>query len=79
MERGLAVKDVKVGKGESCSEGGFEGVSTPVPWKILINNHHYNSISMQLHANWTINDAWGAGNKAVQTDLTKTNTHMLDA
>ena len=25
--------------------------------------------------NWTINDAWGAGIKAVQTDLTKT-THM---
>ena len=26
----------KVGKGESCSRGGFEGVTTPAPWKILI-------------------------------------------
>ena len=33
---GVAVKDVKVGKGGSCSEGGFEGVTTPAPWKILI-------------------------------------------
>ena len=32
---GIVVKDVKVGKGESCSEGGFEGVTTPAPWKIL--------------------------------------------
>ena len=32
----VAVKDVKVGKGESCSERGFEGVTTPAPWKILI-------------------------------------------
>ena len=29
-------EDVKVGKGESCSEGGLEGVTTPAPWKILI-------------------------------------------
>ena len=34
--RGVAVKDVKAGKGESCSEGGFEGVTTPAPSKILI-------------------------------------------
>ena len=33
---GVAVKDVRVGKGESCSEGGFEGVTTPAPRKILI-------------------------------------------
>ena len=33
---GVAVKDVKVGKCESCPEGGFEGVTTPAPWKILI-------------------------------------------
>ena len=26
----------KGGKGESCSYGGFEGVTTPTPWKILI-------------------------------------------
>ena len=31
MGRGVAVNDVKVGKGESCSEGGFEGVTTPAP------------------------------------------------
>ena len=36
MGRGIVVKDVKVGKGESCSEGGFEGVTTPALWKILI-------------------------------------------
>ena len=30
------MKDVKVGKGEGCSEGGFKGVTTPAPWKILI-------------------------------------------
>ena len=35
-EEGLAVEDVKVGKGESCSEGVFEGVTTHAPWKILI-------------------------------------------
>ena len=33
---GVAVKGVKVGKGEGCSEGGFEDVTTPAPWKILI-------------------------------------------
>ena len=33
---GVAVKDLKAGKGESCSEGAFEGVTTSVPWKILI-------------------------------------------
>ena len=36
MGRGVAVKDVKVGKGESCSEEGFEGVTTPAYWKIFI-------------------------------------------
>ena len=47
-------------------------------WQILLTsckrhkdttNHHYNSISMQPDAtieSWTINDVWGAGNKAVQ-------------
>ena len=35
-EGGGAVKDVKVGKGESCSKGGFKGVTAPSPWKILI-------------------------------------------
>ena len=30
---GWGVEDVKVGKGESCSEGGFEGVTTPPPGK----------------------------------------------
>ena len=37
---------------------------------------------MQPHAttgNRTINDAWGAGIKAVQTDWTQTNIHELDA
>ena len=28
---GVAVKNVKVGKGERCSEEGFEGVTTPAP------------------------------------------------
>ena len=32
-EEGLAVKDVKVGKSESCSEGGFRGVTTLLPGK----------------------------------------------
>ena len=36
MGREVAVKDVKVGKGESCSEGGFKGVTTPASWKTLI-------------------------------------------
>ena len=36
VDGGVAVRDVKVGKGESCSEGCFEGVTTLVPWKILI-------------------------------------------
>ena len=35
MGRRVAVKVVKVGKGERCSVGGFEGVTTPSPWKIL--------------------------------------------
>ena len=33
MGRGVAVKDVKVGKGKSCSEGGFEDVTTLAPGK----------------------------------------------
>ena len=36
-----------------------------------------------LCSNWKLdhntNDAWGAGIKAVQSDPTKTNTHVLDA
>ena len=51
MGRGVAVKDVKVGKGESCSEGGFEGVTTLLTGKFLSYYHHYNSISMQLPCN----------------------------
>ena len=83
MERGLAVKDVKVSKDKSCSEGGLEGVSTSAPWKnfnhtiIIIIPSSCNSHAMT--GIWTINDAWGAGSKAVQTDSTKTNTHMLYA
>ena len=80
---GVAVKDVKVGKGESCSEGGFEGVTTPAPQENF--NHTITIIipsrcnSHAMTGNWTINDSWGAGSKAVQTDSTKTNTHKLDA
>ena len=32
-----------------------------------------------MTGNLTINDFWGAGIQAVQIDLTKTNTHVLDA
>ena len=64
--------------------GGFEGVTTPTP--LPENFNHTLTIIIPArcssHAtagNWTINDAWGAGIKAVQTDSTKTNTHVLDA
>ena len=43
--------------------------------------HHYNSISMQPQAttgNWTINDAWGAGIKAVQDTRPKQTQKVLD-
>ena len=72
-----------VGKDESCSSegGGFEGATTPVPppRKILIIHSPSRCNSHATTGNWTINDAWGAGIKAVQTDSTKTNTHVLDA
>ena len=35
--------------------------------------------SHAMTGNWTINDAWGAGIKAVQTDSTKTSTLVSDA
>ena len=71
----------EVGKGERCSDG-VSKVSPPLP---LENFNHTITIiipsrsnSHAMTGNWTINDAWGAGRKAVQTDSTKTNTHMLD-
>ena len=79
---GVAVKDVKVGKSESCSRG-FQRCHHPCP---LENFNHTITIiipcrcnSHAMTGNWTINDAWATGSKAVQTDSTKTNTHMLDA
>ena len=39
-----------VGKGKSCSKGGggFEGVTTPAPWKILII-HQTMDVRITLH------------------------------
>ena len=86
--RDLSINILKqgVGKGESCSQGeGVSKVSPPLPSPTENFNHTFTIIipsrcnSHATTGNWTINDSWGAGIKAVQTDSTKTNTHVLDA
>ena len=61
MGRGVAVKDVKVGKGESCSEGGFRRCHHLCPMENF--NHTMTIIfpsrcnSHAMTGSWTINDA----------------------